>query len=71
MRLKKSSEGDEIEVDADKGIIRNITKGEEYSYKTDSSFYAGTNFCRRFDRMDKEADKGFVAAYLKLSLREL
>ena len=30
---EKISEGDEIEVDADKGIIRNITKGEEYSSK--------------------------------------
>ena len=27
----KISEGDEIEVDADKGLIRNITKSEEYS----------------------------------------
>jgi len=30
---EKISEGDEIEVDADSGIIRNITKGEEYSSK--------------------------------------
>ncbi len=30
---EKISEGDEIEVDADNGIIRNITKGEEYSSK--------------------------------------
>jgi 3-isopropylmalate dehydratase small subunit len=30
---EKISEGDEIEVDADKGIIRNITKGEEYTSK--------------------------------------
>jgi 3-isopropylmalate/(R)-2-methylmalate dehydratase small subunit len=29
----KISEGDEIEVDADNGIIKNITKGEEYSAK--------------------------------------
>jgi len=28
-------------------------------------------FFRRFDRMDKEADKGFVAAYLKLSRKSL
>jgi 3-isopropylmalate/(R)-2-methylmalate dehydratase small subunit len=27
------SEGDEIEVDADKGIIKNITKGEQYRSK--------------------------------------
>ena len=30
---EKISEGDEIEVDADKGIIRNITKGEEFTSK--------------------------------------
>ena len=30
---EKISQGDEIEVDADSGIIRNITKGEEYSSK--------------------------------------
>jgi 3-isopropylmalate/(R)-2-methylmalate dehydratase small subunit len=30
---EKISEGDEIEVDADNGIIKNITKGEEYSSK--------------------------------------
>ncbi len=30
---EKISEGDEIEIDADKGIIKNITKGEEYSAK--------------------------------------
>ena len=29
----KISEGDEIEVDADKGIIKNVTKGEEYTAK--------------------------------------
>ncbi|GBD97669.1 MAG TPA: 3-isopropylmalate dehydratase small subunit [Nitrospirae bacterium] len=29
----KIKEGDEIEVDADKGIIRNITKNEEYTAK--------------------------------------
>ena len=29
----KIKEGDEIEVDADKGIIRNITKDEEYTAK--------------------------------------
>ena len=31
--VDKISEGDEIEVDADNGIIKNITKGEEYSAK--------------------------------------
>ena len=31
--VDKISEGDEIEVDADKGVIKNITKGEEYSAK--------------------------------------
>lgn len=30
---EKISEGDEIEIDADKGKIRNITKGEEYTAK--------------------------------------
>lgn len=30
---EKISEGDEIELDADSGIIRNITKGEEYTSK--------------------------------------
>lgn len=30
---EKISDGDEIEVDADKGIIKNITKGEEYTAK--------------------------------------
>ncbi len=30
---EKISEGDEIEVDADRGIIKNVTKGEEYSAK--------------------------------------
>lgn len=29
----KISQGDEIEVDADKGVIKNITKSEEYSAK--------------------------------------
>lgn len=29
----KISEGDEIEVDADNGLIKNITKGEEYTAK--------------------------------------
>ena len=29
----KISEGDEIEVDADNGVIKNITKGEEYTAK--------------------------------------
>lgn len=29
----KISEGDEIEIDADKGVIRNITKNEEYTAK--------------------------------------
>jgi len=29
----KISEGDVIEIDADKGVIRNITKGEEYAAK--------------------------------------
>jgi len=29
----KIMEGDEIEVDADKGIIKNITRGEEYTAK--------------------------------------
>ena len=27
----KIKEGDEIEIDADNGVIRNITKGEEYT----------------------------------------
>ena len=31
--VDKISEGDEIEVDADNGVIKNITKGEEYSAK--------------------------------------
>lgn len=31
--VDRISEGDEIEVDADNGIIKNITKGEEYSAK--------------------------------------
>lgn len=31
--IDKISEGDEIEVDADNGVIKNITKGEEYSAK--------------------------------------
>ena len=30
---EKISEGDEIEIDADRGRIRNITKGEEYTAK--------------------------------------
>lgn len=30
---EKISEGDEIEVDADKGVIKNLTKGEEYTAK--------------------------------------
>lgn len=30
---EKISEGDEIEVDADQGTIKNITKGEEYTAK--------------------------------------
>jgi len=30
---EKINEGDEIEIDADKGRIRNITKGEEYAAK--------------------------------------
>jgi 3-isopropylmalate/(R)-2-methylmalate dehydratase small subunit len=30
---EKITEGDEIEVDADKGVIKNITKGEEYTAK--------------------------------------
>ncbi|MDO8281228.1 MAG: 3-isopropylmalate dehydratase small subunit [Thermodesulfovibrionia bacterium] len=30
---EKISEGDVIEVDADKGVIKNITKGEEYTAK--------------------------------------
>ena len=30
---EKITEGDEIEVDADKGVIKNITKGEEYMAK--------------------------------------
>jgi 3-isopropylmalate/(R)-2-methylmalate dehydratase small subunit len=30
---EKIREGDEIEVDADNGVIRNITKGEEYTAK--------------------------------------
>ncbi len=29
----KISEGDEIEIDADNGIIRNLTRGEEYTAK--------------------------------------
>lgn len=29
----KIAEGDEIEIDADKGVIKNITKSEEYSAK--------------------------------------
>ena len=29
----KISEGDEIEIDADNGVIKNITKGEEYTAK--------------------------------------
>lgn len=31
--LGNISEGDEIEIDADKGVIRNVTKGEEYTAK--------------------------------------
>lgn len=31
--VDKISEGDEIEVDADNGVIKNITKGEEYTAK--------------------------------------
>ena len=31
--VTKITEGDEIEVDADSGIIKNITKGEEYTAK--------------------------------------
>jgi len=31
--VDKISEGDEIEVDADNGVIKNITKGEEYAAK--------------------------------------
>jgi len=31
--VDKISEGDEIEVDADNGVIKNVTKGEEYSAK--------------------------------------
>ncbi len=30
---EKVREGDEIEVDADNGVIRNVTKGEEYTAK--------------------------------------
>jgi 3-isopropylmalate/(R)-2-methylmalate dehydratase small subunit len=30
---EKITEGDEIEVDADSGIIKNVTKGEEYTAK--------------------------------------
>ncbi len=30
---EKIREGDEVEVDADNGVIRNITKGEEYTAK--------------------------------------
>ncbi len=30
---EKVQEGDEIEVDADNGVIRNVTKGEEYTAK--------------------------------------
>jgi 3-isopropylmalate/(R)-2-methylmalate dehydratase small subunit len=35
---EKIREGDEIEIDADKGKIRNITKGEEYTAKPIPSF---------------------------------
>ncbi len=35
---EKVREGDEIEIDADKGKIRNITKGEEYTAKPIPSF---------------------------------
>jgi 3-isopropylmalate/(R)-2-methylmalate dehydratase small subunit len=35
---EKIREGDEIEIDADKGKIRNITKGEEYAAKPIPSF---------------------------------
>ena len=31
--VSKITEGDEIEVDADNGVIKNITKGEEYTAK--------------------------------------
>lgn len=34
-------EGDEIEIDADSGIIRNLTKGEEYTAKPIPSFMQG------------------------------
>jgi 3-isopropylmalate/(R)-2-methylmalate dehydratase small subunit len=34
----KIKEGDEIEIDADRGKIRNITKGEEYTAKPIPSF---------------------------------
>jgi len=30
---KKIEQGDEVEIDADNGIIRNLTKGEEYTVK--------------------------------------
>jgi len=35
---EKIREGDEIEIDADRGKIRNITKGEEYTAKPIPSF---------------------------------
>jgi len=35
---EKTREGDEIEIDADKGIIKNITKGEQYPSKPIPSF---------------------------------
>lgn len=35
---EKITGGDEIEIDADRGIIRNITKGEEYSANPIPSF---------------------------------
>lgn len=34
----KIAEGDEVEIDADKGIIRNLTRGEEYTAEPIPSF---------------------------------